>query len=399
MNADVRNLKYLPWFGALRSFDALLPFYVLYTQQCGLTYFKIFITQIVFSIALLILDIPLGIYSDLYGRKNSLLLGGFSSCIGLGLFVLWPVFWGFTFGEIALALSFAAFSGADTALLFETTKRLHQEDSYCEKEGRYQSYARYSEGLSSILGGLFASFSLGLPALMTWLFSFPRIALTMLIHETEINNKQVFSEILQYKIRDKIKTIYHYFLRSADHSTQHRAILWILLYSGLISAMVINTFWLLQVFLKTYHVNFFLIGLLCFIYHSTSGFVSSRASKIISRTKGIVWLLPLLLQCMAIILGVTNSAWFFPVFLIASIVFGIKMPFIYNKLHFLAEDNIRASILSFDSFCTRLLFSAIALPLGWILDHSSLNVAFLFLTIPNLLVLWIALKRKKFVTI
>ena len=208
MNADANNLKYLPWFGALRSFDALLPFYVLYTQQCGLTYFEIFITQIAFSIALLVLDIPLGIYSDLYGRKNSLLLGGFSSCIGLGFFVFWPAFWGFTLGEIALALSFAAFSGADTALLFETTKRLDQEKNYCENEGRYQSYARYSEGLSSILGGVFASFSLTLPALMTWLFSFPRIGLAMLLHETELKNKQAFSEILKFKIRDKIKKIY-----------------------------------------------------------------------------------------------------------------------------------------------------------------------------------------------
>lgn len=393
MSADLKNLKYLPWFGALKSFDALLPFYVLYTQQFGLTYFEIFITQIVFSIALLIFDIPLGIYSDLYGRKNSLLLGSVFSCIGLGLFVLWPVFWGFIFGEIALALSFSAFSGADTALLFETTKRLHQAESYSEKEGLYQSYARYSEGLSSILGGVFASFSLSLTALMTWLFSFPRMGLTILLHETPTNQKRDFSEIVQNKRYNKIKTVYHYFVSRQNRRGQPAATLWILLYSGLMSAVVINTFWLLQVFLKQHDVNFFLIGLLCFVYHSTSGFISSRASKIISHLKGIAWLLPLLLQVMAIILGVTNSAWFFPVFLIASIVFGIKMPFIYNKLHRLVEDNIRASILSFDSFCTRLLFSIIALALGWILDHSSLNVAFLFLTIPNLFIFWLALKK------
>ena len=50
MQGLLRNLKILPWFSALRNFDALLPFFVLYTQQWGLTYFDFFITQIVYSI-------------------------------------------------------------------------------------------------------------------------------------------------------------------------------------------------------------------------------------------------------------------------------------------------------------------------------------------------------------
>lgn len=392
MNYDARNLKYLPWFGALRSFDALLPFYVLYAQKCGLTYFDIFITQVVFSIAVILLDIPMGIYSDLYGRKNSLLLGSLFSCVGLGLFVLWPVFSGFICGEVALAISLASFSGADTALLFETTKRLCQEESYCEQEGQYQSYSRYSEGISSILAGLCASISLTLPAVINWVFSFPRLYLTLLFHEQDKNNKKFFSEILKHRVHDKIKTIWSYF---SVNNTKNRDVFWILLYSGLISAVTINTFWLLQVFLKKYHVNFFLIGVLCFIYHSTSGFISSRTPKVMSHNTSLVWLLPLLLQCMAVVLGISNNEWFFPFFLLASIVFGIKMPFIYNLLHSLVDDNIRSSILSFDSFCTRLMFSIIALPVGWILDHASINIAFMFLILPNLLICWIALIRKK----
>ncbi len=388
MQKDLQNLKYLPWFSALRSFDALMPFYVLYTQQCGLSYLDIFITQVIFSVALLLFDVPLGIYSDLYGRRRSLLIGGIASCLGYCLFVFWPVFWGFALGEIALALSFAACSGVDTSLLFETTKRLNQEASYCEQEGKYQAYGRYSEAISAILAGSFALFSLTLPAVMTWLFSFPSLFISLLLHDKTITSTQSFSDIFRTRVQDQIRTMTTYFIK------QDRRIVWILLYSGLLSAMIINTFWLLQVFLKTYHVNYFLIGILCFTYHSTSGFVASRTSKIIDRFKGISLILPLLFQCMAIVLGITNSAWFFPVFLLAAIVFGIKMPFIYNLLHRQVEDKVRAGILSLDSFCTRLLFSVIAIPIGWILDNASLNMAFLCLTIPNLLVFWIVIANK-----
>ncbi len=388
MQKDLQNLKYLPWFSALRSFDALMPFYVLYTQQCGLSYLDTFITLVIFSGALLIFDVPLGIYSDLYGRRKSLLIGGIASCIGFGLFVFWPVFWGFALGEMALGLSFAACSGVDTALLFETTKRLNQEYSYCEQEGKYQAYARYSEAISAILGGIFALFSLTLPAVMTWLFSLPRLFISLLLHEKKIISTQSFSGLFRTRVHDQIKTMTTYFIK------QDRTIVWILLYSGLLSAMIINTFWLLQVFLKTYHVNYFLIGILCFTYHSTSGFVARRTSKILDRLKGITLILPLLIQCMAIVLGITNSAWFFPAFLLAAIVFGIKMPFIYNLLHRQVDDNVRAGILSLDSFSTRLLFSAIAIPIGWVLDNASLNIAFLCLTIPNLLVFWIVIAKK-----
>lgn len=389
MLTDHSNLKFLPWFGALRSFDALLPFYVIYTRHYGLSYFDIFITQVVFSITLIITDIPLGIYADLYNRKKSLIFGGIISCLGYGLFVFWPVFWGFVLGEMCLALAFAAFSGSETALLFETTKRLGCDTSYCEKEGQVQAYARYSEAFSSILGGFFASLSIQLPAIMTWLFSLPTIGLILSLHEMPVMKKPAFSQLMRHRIQAQMQLLRVYFNKAPNRANQQPPIFWILLYSALLSAIIINTFWLLQVFLKNYHVNYILIGMLCFIYQSMSGVVAHHTAKIVSQVKILLWILPLLLQSMVLFLWFATSSWYFPIFLIAAIVFGIKMPFIYNLLHRIVDDNVRASMLSVDSVLTRLLFCLLAPVIGWILDHTSFNTAILFLTIPALAALWI----------
>jgi hypothetical protein len=171
-------------------------------------------------------------------------------------------------------------------------------------------------------------------------------------------------------------------------------IFWVFLYSGLLSGVMINIFWLMQVFLKTYQVNLVLIGILTLIYQMTSGFIAGRTSKILKHHKLIAWLLPLFLQLMALFLGFSHSAWFFPVFLLSSITLGIKITFVYNLLHPKVDDDIRAGLMSIDSLFTRLSFILIALPLGWILDHISLNAGFIFLSIPLFVSFWIVLNKK-----
>lgn len=383
-----KNLKILPWVAACTSFEALFPFFVIYEKSCGLSYLKIFITQVVFALSVILFDIPLGVMADIYGRRRLLIIGQVFFCFALSLFFLWPFFSGFLLGEFFLALSFAARTGVDTSLLFETTKHLGIEESYCEEEGKYQSYARYSEGVSAVLGGFAAMVSLSMPAFLTWLVSFPSIFLGYFLHEEKTTTDTKLSEKISSKLRTQIQLIKEFLLNSKHN------FLWIFLYSGTLSAVIINIFWLMQVFLKTYQVNLVLIGALSFIYQMTSGFIASKSSQFVKHHQLIFWLLPALLQIMAMVLGITHSAWFFPFFFLASITLGIKITFIYNLLHPKVEDNIRAGLMSIDSLSTRIIFILIALPLGWILDNISLNMGFWLLSIPNLFAIWLVLSGK-----
>lgn len=382
------NLKILPWIAASSSFDALMPFFVIYAQKCGLSYFEIFVTQIIFALTVIVLDLPLGILADVWGRKKMMVISQIFFCGGLSFFVFYPVFWGFMLGEICYAISFSAKTGVDTSLIFESTKNLGREDSYCQEEGKYQSFGRYAEALSGVLGGLGAMIAISIPALLTWLSSIPSLVLSFFLYEQKSKRRDVFSKEMVVRFKVQFKQMKQFLL----HSNQ--GFLWVFLYSSLVSAIIINTFWLLQVFLKTYQVNYVLIGLLCFIYHTSTGFVASRVSKILKHTHWIIWALPIFLQLMLIVLGMTHSAWFFPFFLLASITFGIKMPFIYNLLHPKVDDSIRAGLMSIDSLCTRIIFSVLALPLGWILDHMSLNMGFLFLSLPNIVIFWVVASKK-----
>jgi MFS family permease len=382
------NIKLLTWLNAGRLFNTLLPFYLIYAQHFGLSFLQVFMTQVAFAITLLLLEIPLGIFADLFGRKRSLVIGAIFAVIGSSYFLFYPKYFGFILGEMSFAVSYAAFSGSDTSLLYESCVRMQQQDRYLQKEATFQSFGRFAEALGGILGGFAATLSIILPAITGWVATISVLGLVPFLEESKQKSSSGFMDTLTAKLYHRWNAITLYL-----SNKQHKKIIYLIIYSALISAVTINSFWLFQAFLKSYHFNYILIGILWFVYHSASGVTSRYAPKFIMRIpkKVIFIFLPLSLQVMAMILAFTHSGYFVAILLLAAIAFGIKMPFIYNLLHIEVTDDIRASIISLDSLTTRIFFSLLAIALGITLDHYAINTAFILLSIPNLLALGMAL--------
>lgn len=62
-----------------------LPIIVLFWQDIGLNMLQIMTLQAVFAIATVIMELPSGVFADLYGRKLSLILAGLMDTVGIGL--------------------------------------------------------------------------------------------------------------------------------------------------------------------------------------------------------------------------------------------------------------------------------------------------------------------------
>lgn len=374
------NIKSLRWIHALRFFDPLLPIFLIYITSFNISYTLAFTTQIAFAFTLACLELPLGIVCDMIGRKKTLIFGAVFATLGGVFFAFMTTVTGFIIAEILLAVSFAAFSGADTALLFESCKQTNQSHIYLAKEAELQAFGRYSEAISGILSGLLMSLATILPAITNLISSILALVLTQKLEDTATHSK-----LNTQSFRKEIKKRYHNLISNIKHNFATNKKLWLLiLYSGLISTTTLSSFWLLQAYYKIHHLNLLWLGVIWFIYHSSTGVASQLTSRLtnILDQRRIFFLLPILLSMMAVILGITKTPWAMPCLLISSIVFGIKMPFIYNIIHQKISDNSRASIISVDSLTTRLLFSVTAIALGLLIDHISLQAAFLFLLLP-----------------
>jgi len=71
---------------AIRSFMVVMPIIAIYFQDAGLSIRQIFLLQVIFSVAIVICELPTGYFADIFGRKNSLLLGVLGGSFGFLIF-------------------------------------------------------------------------------------------------------------------------------------------------------------------------------------------------------------------------------------------------------------------------------------------------------------------------
>lgn len=120
------NLIYLSEFFVFFHLvsGVLIPFFMIWG---GLTLTQVMLLQAWFSLGILIFEIPTGTLADLIGRKKTILLGIFINAIGVILYGLYRDIYVFFIAETLWALSFALFSGAKEALLYDTLLDHDQE--------------------------------------------------------------------------------------------------------------------------------------------------------------------------------------------------------------------------------------------------------------------------------
>lgn len=112
---------------------------------------EIFIIQSVFAIGVVLFEVPTGYFSDVVGRKKTLLLGSIIGTLWLALYSFSSWFWSFLFAELILWLGSSFISGTDSAMLYETLL-----DEWAEKENKraqwyLQSISSISEWIASFL--------------------------------------------------------------------------------------------------------------------------------------------------------------------------------------------------------------------------------------------------------
>ena len=106
------NIKLLTWFNFcldFRLYDAVAIIYFAHvtgSYALGLTVFSIA------SVSSALFEVPTGVFSDLIGRKMTLLLGAIFSTLAVVFYAVGGSFWVLALGSLFNGLSFALFSGS-----------------------------------------------------------------------------------------------------------------------------------------------------------------------------------------------------------------------------------------------------------------------------------------------
>ncbi|WP_163102686.1 MFS transporter [Peribacillus alkalitolerans] len=148
------NSRILFWVQFFGSASFLQPVITLFYMQNGLTEREIFWLIMCWSGAVLISEVPTGIYADKFGPKISFMTGAIVKILSLALLLGADYQILLFLSSLLSGCSVTFFSGADEALLYESLKKSNDENKMDRVMGRISS-ATFITSLATVLIGAF----------------------------------------------------------------------------------------------------------------------------------------------------------------------------------------------------------------------------------------------------
>jgi len=167
-----KNIKLLAWFNFFTDFSFFSPIAIIYYSRVAGSFA---LGMSIFSVAMVssaIFEVPTGIFSDLIGRKKTVVLGAITAALSIAFYALGFSYWWLFVGAIFEGLSRSFYSGNNDALLYDTLRETNSEKEYHEFLGKTSSTFQLGLAISAGIGSIIAQFSF--PAAI-WLTFIPKV--------------------------------------------------------------------------------------------------------------------------------------------------------------------------------------------------------------------------------
>lgn len=150
-----RNIALYPWFKFAQSLIFWQAVWFLYFQNV-LSPAEAIILYAVYDISVTVLEVPSGYASDRLGRRWTLVSAAVCGVLGSLLLALGSAFAVFALGQFFLGAAAALASGTDSALLYESLAQEGREDEVEAQETRALQFSLTGFALSAVTGGALA---------------------------------------------------------------------------------------------------------------------------------------------------------------------------------------------------------------------------------------------------
>ena len=330
------------------------------------------ILQGMYSFMVATMEIPSGYLADVFGRKNTLILGSIFCFFGFLIISLSFSFWYFIIGEIILGIGSSFISGADSAILYDSLAESKKENEYTKVEGVAYGIGNFSESIAGICGGLLAEISLRLPWNVQVVVAGLIIPFTFLLVEPKKHK--------QNKLKKSFKAIWQVVKFSL---VENKTLKWLIILSSSIGFSTLSLAWFAQPYFKSIDMPLKYFGFAWAFLNLTTGFSSINAYRMQGLFSKNSFLILLSLGISIPIFLLSKSTAILGLILITTvyIVRGLATPIMRTYINDLTPSNMRATVLSIRSFCIRVTFALMAPLMGWIVDVYSLGQSFLLLGI------------------
>lgn len=187
LHKNIRLLTLQYFLCEFRLYSAILVIY--FAQVTGSYALAMSILSVV-MLSAATFEIPTGIFSDLIGRKRTIILGSIASVIFVTLYAWAGNYWILVLGGIFEGLSRAFWSGNNEALFYDSLLETASQDKFADYSGKAGSAGQAALAISSVLGGFVAFLSL---PLAIWVSVIPQVLgliVTIFVFEPKVHSKK-----------------------------------------------------------------------------------------------------------------------------------------------------------------------------------------------------------------
>ncbi len=349
-------------------FMLFMPYIVPFYTSNNLDMQQVMVLQAIYSVSIVVLEIPSGYFADVIGRRRTLILGAAMGAIGYTIYSFSFGFLGFLLAELVLGFGQSFISGADSAMLYDSLLDNRKEKEYMKFEGRMVSIGNIAEASAGIAGGFIALISLRANFQAQAVVAFLALPASILL-----------AEPAQHK-RLKTFTFRTILLVVKDSLFVNRELRTNIFLSAIIGTATLTMAWFAQPYFRHIGLPLSLYGLMWTLLNLTVGLAAMAAYRLEAKlgpgrtALGVAILIP----AGYLLLGVMHSVWTLTVLFAFYIIRGIATPVLKDYIHRLSASEVRATVLSVRNFIIRLCFVLVGPLMGMLTDNMGLQTALVF---------------------
>lgn len=349
-------------------FMLFMPYIVPFYTSNGLDMHHVMILQAVYSVSIVVLEIPSGYFADVIGRRRTLILGTVLGGIGFAVYSISYGFMGFLLAELVLGFGQSFISGADSALLYDSLLEQRKEKEYIKYEGRMVSFGNIAEASAGIVGGFLALISLRTNFYAQTGIAFLAVPAAILLVEP-VRHEQ----LRIFTFRTILKVV-------RDSLFVNRALRTNIFLSAIIGTSTLTMAWFAQPYFMHVELPLSLYGLMWTLLNLTVGIAAITAYRVESRlgARRTVMAIAILLPAGYLALGMLDAIWALAILFFFYVVRGIATPVLKDYINRLSSSGVRATVLSVRNFIIRLCFVLVGPAMGMITDARGLKTALIF---------------------
>lgn len=335
-NLTLINLHAL--FAGVRFF---VPVLYIFLRNKNLSYTEISIIAAGFFGGSLILEVPTGIVSDLYGRRIAIVISSTLFTLSFAILGFGNSFWMFFFGALLAGTGEAFISGSDESLIYDSLKQLGREEEFSGYYGKKMATFMISSAVSAICSWVVYKTEPQNVFLFSACFSLFSIAWAILLTEPSECKRVEQADVLRH-ISEAISFL-----------SRTQKLRWLLVYIVAINMSIEIFFQYLQYFLNDLNLQIKSIGCLYaiffFITASGAGFAFNLQKRIKKQEVIMTVISVLVLLALSALASIHQVVASVVMIAVIQFSFGFMKPVLNQFVHDQVATSNRATIASLRS--------------------------------------------------